>query len=166
MFKLISIIVFLFSGLRAEVLKLDVSGRSDEYFSFQEACETMGHKHNLLIEHPDLLTLDCMNKKIFVKDFCLKKISTEKNLLRGYVQPKLKEVVCESGQQVILSIACDKRDKKYCKDPIKGCQELQSIYAHSLKLYHHSFLEKDVDDVLNCYFGDDQNSQLKQGPKK
>ena len=147
----------LISGLRAEVLKLDITSRHEEYVPFKEACEFMCFKHNLLIEFPDLHTLDCMNNKFAVKDFCIKKFGSEYKILRGYVQPKLKEVACESGEQVMLSLACDKRDRDYCKDPKKGCEKLRETYAYSLKLYHHSFLEKDVDDVLNCYYGNDQN---------
>ncbi|GAB4421345.1 MAG: hypothetical protein OHK0056_32200 [Bacteriovoracaceae bacterium] len=157
-FRFLSIMLLLISSLRAEVLKLDITSREEEYISFKEACEFMGHKHNLLVDYPDLLNLNCMGKNVSIKDFCLKKYSGERKFLRGYVQPKLKEVVCEFGQQVVLSVACDKRDKKYCEKPILGCEKLREIYAYSLNLYHHSFLEKDVDDVLNCYFGDAQNS--------
>lgn len=156
------LIFFLTLGLRAEVLKLDVTARDDQYHSFNDVCEFMGHKHNLIIDHDNLFTLDCMGSKVVSLDFCIKKWGAEKKITRGYIQTKLKEVVCESGEQVFISIGCDKRDKHYCKDPIKGCEELRKIYAHSLSLYHHSFIPKDVDDTLNCYFNIEKNESMPQ----
>ncbi|PIP95210.1 MAG: hypothetical protein COW00_13750 [Bdellovibrio sp. CG12_big_fil_rev_8_21_14_0_65_39_13] len=161
-----SLILFFFlsSCLRAEVLKHDVIARDEQYIAFNDVCEFMGHKHNLIIEHDSLTTLDCMGSKVNVFEYCLKKYGKEKKILRGYIQTKLKEVVCESGEQVTLSIGCDKRDQHFCKDPIKGCEELRKIYAYSLTLFHHSFIPKDVDDGLNCYYSLEKN-EAKPNPK-
>jgi hypothetical protein len=135
----------------SEVLKFDVSGYKRELFSYKEVCEEMGVKHLVMIEVLDPVHLDCMGKKVNVKNFCLKKVNNG-NFIRGYINSKLSEVACEMGREAFVSIGCDKRDKHFCKNPIKGCEKLNRIFAHSHALNHYSFNEKDVDNVLNCYF--------------
>lgn len=111
-------------------------------------------KHLLLVEVLDPLHIDCMGNKVSVKDFCLKKLddSQKEKFLRGYVNSKLGEVACEMGDEALVSIGCDKRDKNFCKEPAVGCSRLKKIYAHAHEVDYHSFIKKDVDDVLNCYF--------------
>lgn len=104
-----------------------------------------------MVDVLDPIHLDCMGEKVSVKDFCLKKINKEQ-FIRGYINSKLNEVACEMGSEAFLSIGCDKRDKHYCQNPIEGCRKLNKIFAYSHTLNHHSFNEKDVDNVLNCYY--------------
>lgn len=115
----------------------------------------MGVNHALIIEVRNPLRIDCMGTVISMKDFCLKKLKEENGsrpFLRGYLNSKLGEGVCEYGTGAMVSIGCDKRDKVYCKDPLEGCEKLNKIYANGLLIDHHSFIEKDVDNVLNCYY--------------
>lgn len=153
---LFSILLFSFSSayLNAEVLNFDVSGYNRQLFKYNDVCKEMGIKHLLIVEPLDPLHIDCMGKRVSIKKFCLKKLdqSLKQKFLRGYVNKKLNEVVCETGDEAFVSIGCDKRDKHFCKDPTKGCSQLKSIYAHAHEVDYHSFIKKDVDDVLNCYF--------------
>ncbi len=134
-----------------EVLKYDITGYDRTLHSYKEVCEKLGHKELLMIDYVDALHLDCMGTKISVKDFCLKD-KQKKNLLRGFVNPRLKEVTCQYGTAAFVSIACDKRDKHLCSKPKQGCEKLNEIYALSHKLFEYSFVEKDVDNVLNCMY--------------
>jgi hypothetical protein len=138
----------------AEVLKFDISGYKRDLHKYEEVCKEMGIKHLLLVEPIDPLHLDCMGNRISVKKFCLKKLGGEKKerFLRGYINKKLGEVVCEMGDEALVSIGCDKRDKHFCKEPAKGCAKLKKVYAHAHEVDYHSFIKKDVDNVLNCYF--------------
>ncbi len=119
----------------------------------------MGVKHLLLVDVINPIELDCMGKKVSIKDFCLKKVKKDK-FLRGYVNSKFKEVKCEMGDEAVLSLACNKEDRAFCKDPEKGCKKLLKAYAHSHTLNHYSYIEKDVDEVLNCFYSHPDN--LKQ----
>ena len=114
----------------------------------------MGIKHLLLVEPLGPLQLDCMGNKVSIKKFCLKKLDETKRdrFLRGYINKKLGEVVCEMGDEALVSIGCDKRDKHFCKKPAEGCAKLKGVYAHAHEVNYHSFIKKDVDNVLNCYF--------------
>ena len=114
----------------------------------------MGVNHLLLVEVIDPLHVDCMGNKISVKSFCLKKLEKDQKdkFLRGYINTKLGEVVCEMGNEALVSIGCDKRDKHFCKEPAKGCSKLKNVYAYAHEVDYHSFIKKDVDNVLNCYF--------------
>jgi len=151
-------LTFLFTLLliltpQAEVLKYDITGYDRSLHSYKEVCEGLGHKELLLIEVVDALHLDCMGEKVSVKDFCLQnKDKAKGSLLRGYVNQKLNEVTCQYGSSAFVSIACDKRDKYLCAKPKLGCERLNKVYALSHELFEYSFIEKDVDNVLNCMY--------------
>lgn len=108
--------------------------------------------HMLLVSVKNPAALDCMGKEVRISQFCEEKVE-KKNFLRGYVNTKLEEVTCEYGLKAFLSLGCDKSHKRFCREPEKGCLSLRGVYAKSLELDHHAFVEKDVDDVLNCYYG-------------
>jgi len=135
----------------AEVLKYDITGYNRTFHTYKEVCTKLGHKELLLVDYVDALHLDCMGTKISVKDFCLQE-NKGKNLLRGFVNRRLKEVTCQYGSAAFVSIACDKRDKHFCTKPKEGCERLNKVYALSHKLIKYSFIEKDVDNVLNCMY--------------
>ncbi len=137
---------------QAEVLKFDIVGYQRKLFSYKEVCQKMVSKHMLLVSVKNPAVLDCMGKEVKVSDFCQDKVE-KKNFLRGYANTKLEEVTCEYGVKAFLSLGCDKAHKSFCEDPEKGCTSLKKVYAHSLELDHHAFLEKDIDNVLNCYYG-------------
>ena len=135
----------------AEVLKFDVTGHKRELYSYKEVCESMGHRNLLIVEPKNVMHMDCMGSIVNIKEFCLT-VSPKKSFLRGYINKKMNEVVCMRGKAAFLSMGCDKRDKSYCEKPQKGCQKLKQIYAYSHELDYHTLIEKDVDNVLNCYF--------------
>ncbi len=140
-------------GTFGEVLKYDITGYDRTLHTYKEVCEKMGHKELLLIEVTDALHLDCMGSKVSVKDFCLQNTLKDKgNLLRGFVNQKLQEVTCQYGSSAYVSIACDKRDKYLCQKPKESCERLANVYALSHELFEYSFIEKDVDDILNCVY--------------
>ena len=147
-------LAFLFSLLNhAEVLKYDITGYDRTLHSYKEVCQKMGHKELLLIEVTDALHLDCMGSKVSIKDFCLQNTDKDKgSLLRGFVNQKLQEVTCQYGESAYVSIACDKRDKYLCQKPKESCERLSNVYALSHNLFEYSFIEKDVDDILNCVY--------------
>lgn len=145
------ILFFISPSIFAEVLKFDITGYNRKLFSYKDVCQEMGAKHLLIIDVISPLELDCMGKRVSVKDFCLKKVNPQK-FLRGYVSTKLKEVTCEMGDEALLSLACNKQDRRFCDKPQAGCEQLQKIYAFGHSLDHFSYNEKDVDDILNCYF--------------
>lgn len=149
--KLLIILILTSNLSKAEVLKFDITGYDRTLHTYKEVCRKMGHKELLLVEQIDALHLDCMGHKVNVTQFCSKN-KEKTNLLRGFVNAQLKEVTCQYGQSAFLSVACDKRDKHLCSSPRKGCQILNEIYALEHNLFEYSFIEKDVDDVLNCMF--------------
>jgi hypothetical protein len=134
--------------IAAKVLKFEIFQKKRQLFQYKEACTKMGLKHQLLSGAVNTLTLDCMGKEVRVQDFCLKVLDKEVNFLRGYINKKMNEIVCEAGKSARLSILCDKKDKKYCKRPKKSCQKFRKTYAYDLKLDHHSVLE----NILNCHY--------------
>lgn len=144
-----------------EVLKYDITGYNRTFHSYKEVCTKLGHKELLLVDYVDALHLDCMGTKVSVKDFCLQE-NKGKNLLRGFVNPRLQEVTCQYGTAAFVSIACDKRDKYLCVKPKEGCERLNKIYALSHKLIEYSFIEKDIDNVLNCMYQRNDMPEVEQ----
>ena len=142
----------------AAILKHDISSIQNHDFTFREMCETMGSKNLEMISANSLSEIDCMGKTFKSIDFCLKKLPLDKGLTRGIVDEKNKKIICETSTSVMLSISCDERDIKYCRDPKKGCEELKKIFAHSLELVHSSILEKKI----NCYFSKHTEESLNE----
>lgn len=141
----------LLTSIQAEVLDFKITGYKRSLHKYKDICKEMGIEHSLLIDVKDPVRLDCMGTTVHMKDFCLKQ-PKKGSLLRGYINTKLEEGVCEYGTAAMVSIGCDKRDKKYCADPDAGCRKLKGFYSQELTLDYHSFIEKDVDNVLNCYY--------------
>jgi len=151
--KFLFSLLFLFftNAPGAEVLKFDITGYKRELFSYKQVCEKMGHKDLLLVEPKNVMHMDCMGEIVNIKEFCAQ-VTPKEDFLRGYINLKMKEVVCTRGKAAFLSIACDKRDKVYCEKPKEGCERLNKVYAAGHELEYHTFIEKDVDNVLNCFF--------------
>ncbi len=136
----------------SKVSKLEVTGLKKIRASYKEVCQLMEKNHLVLIGAASTWQIDCMGDVVSVFDFCKRKISQKRIFLRGYVNQKDNEVICETGKTVYLSLACDKRHKGLCVKPLESCRKLNQIYAQELELVHHSLIPKDIDDALNCYY--------------
>lgn len=133
---------------QARLLQNEVTGKETVTFSLKEACILLGHIDPLLVDPVGTDQLDCMGRNIKIADSCLKK--REKGFLKAYISDK--EVVCEYGTQVILSLSCDERDKHYCKDPQKSCEKLKDLFARKLSPLRQAIVERAEGKVLNCFF--------------
>ena len=162
MFMAISLVgwllLFIFSKSHAAVLKHDVSKALLSEYTYQEVCSEMGVKDSILISPQSLTSIECLNKKFNLTDFCLKKFPMDKSLTRGFFDRDKKKVICEKSDSVMISVSCDERDLKYCFKPKEGCNELRKIYANRLEIAHFSMLEKN----LNCYFSKSVGESLNE----
>lgn len=122
------------------------SGLLETKFSFEETCEFMGHKENLLIEPINSFVLDCMSSKIDLTDFCQKKVNNGK-VLRGVAISNERKVLCASGETAILKVECQEGRREYCKNPKESCLLLKKRFAREHQLSHFS-----VTKELNCYY--------------
>jgi hypothetical protein len=134
----------------AKVLQNDISLTKKELFPFPEVCRFAGVPDAPLIDS-DIAALDCMGKKVKAIDFCAEK-SKDPNLLRGYVDLQEKKVVCQSGERVILTIACETNETHYCQDAEKGCLELKKIFASRLSVVHTALLEDKDQKKIQCFY--------------
>jgi hypothetical protein len=143
------------SQVQAKIVRFDISQPLLKKFLFNEACQLMGHRQLLLVDAPNNYQLDCMGKIITALEFCSKKYPNDKRLLRGYIDQKKKQVVCQSGNNAILAMSCDSKHDKYCRKPKESCRRLQKVFAHRLNLDHQSVIDASKlrgDKRLNCYF--------------
>lgn len=147
------------SRVWGEVLKHEISGLERKTYPFKEVCKSISENHVLLTQIVSTTKLDCMGKVVDTFDFCAKKNKSLKNLIRGYTNKNLNEVICEFGKSVHLSLSCDKKHKVYCKEPEKSCKHLGGFFAKQLNFSHHSLVEKDIDNILNCYYVIDTSSK-------
>ena len=131
-------------------------------YSFLEVCQSLGKKHLLIVEAVNTWQIDCMGERVRVASFC-KKRPLPRPFLRAYVDEKAKEVICETGDALYLSIICDKKDKYLCQNQKseKNCQKLRRVYAQDLELIHHSLIPTTLSlgvakekkkRKLNCYY--------------
>lgn len=118
----------------------------------------MGFKELLMIDIVNSTTIDCMTDKVTAKEFCQKKLKDDKLFVRGFVDKKKEEVVCQKGHNVLLSLSCDEKHLFYCsKSSKKGCLALKRHFAINHEFIHSSILrEKDI-HILNCYYSAKQN---------
>ena len=150
------IFVLLFFSLtnNAEVLKYDITGYKRTLHTYKDVCEKFGHKELLIIDVTNPIELDCMGYKVSIKDFCQKDELPPNgvSLLRGYVNQRMSEVVCEYGKSAFLSLSCDKKTGHYCKTAETGCSRLNDIYAYNHQLFEASVVEKKGQKVLSCLY--------------
>ncbi|MCP4912517.1 MAG: hypothetical protein GY909_05315 [Oligoflexia bacterium] len=150
---LISLLFFVLSlGAWAKLLKHQITDRSRSIFTYHQVCMANGVKHLPLVSALNTYELDCMGKTVNVQEFCQNKFKDDPKLLRGFISKKLKEVVCEKGSMLEVSLSCDKKHLPFCKNPKMGCLNLKNIFAFNHKVEFVSFVKKDVDDQLNCIF--------------
>jgi len=98
-----------------------------------------------------------MGKIANVSTFCEKKVDNKENYMRGFLDKSKKDLVCETGQKVILAYSCKDRQSLLCSNSKVGCEDLQKILAKNLKLYQHSLRsdsdsKKSQEAILHCIF--------------
>lgn len=137
----------------AKLTKYEVTNSKKRIFEFKEVCREMGHKNLIMVDSLSKSKVDCMGNFIKVSDFCAHKYKDSPYLLRGYVDIRKKKVVCHSGENVIVSVSCDKRDGKLCRKKKQGCEKLRSIFAKRHHEIHNSLVKNDSgQNILSCYF--------------
>ena len=150
--RLASLFFMLFSHIsHSKILKDEVLSIGDEEFSFSYVCKKMTRKDSPLIEVDNILTLDCMSRKIKVYRFCFKELEASPYYIRGIIDKERKKVVCKKGKKVSMKITCNSL-KEGCKDSELACFNLQERYAARLGLVHHSSFKEGDEEVLNCHF--------------
>lgn len=150
--KISFIFLLSISSSLSHVLSYKVAGRVKKRFTYKEVCEDFGGKHLLLVHAVNTKSLDCMGESVDIFSFCKKKFKGKNNFLRGYINQKLDEAVCEFGESSALRISCQKSNEKWCHSPLKSCQKLREYFAFNLELSHHSQFKKERDNVLNCHY--------------
>lgn len=147
-------LLFLISFGALASITFEAEGLRRDFFTLKEACEEMGHQHNLLIKAQPPSQVDCMGRLIQATDFCLKKErSGRPPLLRGVIDRVEDQVVCETGLAVQLGLDCQgSRGRRYCDEPETGCQELGQVFARKLVLAHSAVTGLGEDTRLNCFY--------------
>jgi hypothetical protein len=142
----------LFTNLAfAKILKDEVLYIGTEEFSFQYVCKKMIKKDSPLIDIYNILTLDCMSRKVKVYQFCFDELASSPYYIRAVIDKDKKKVICKKGKKVTLKLTCDSEGVD-CKDSEIACFKIQERYAARLALNHHSTFKENDRDVLNCYF--------------
>lgn len=157
-------------------LKFSVTRPQYDRFPLKEVCLKAGSGLDLLMSLGDGSgNIDCMGKKVSLREFCLSKMSaaiagkenlkgltniqankvgkmnaSTRKFLRAYGDKSMGDVVCQSGESAILKIKCRER---LCLDSKLSCIELKKNYAYSLGIVHHSVTGHGDENSLNCYFG-------------
>jgi len=150
---LISLILSLsFTTGWSKVIDHSVTLKKIEIFSLKEACLALGYGDLLIADKKDRSHLDCMGSYEKVTSFCEKKFPKDPTLTRGYIDDTSGQVICEKGQNVILKVACDKRDLILCKNPHKGCEKLKKIFAIRHEILRATLVKFLTGKALNCYF--------------
>jgi hypothetical protein len=155
--KLFILIIFILScfGISAKVLNHEIIEGRLQDFSYVELCETMKSKNTMLISPIGLAEIECFNQKIKVADFCLKKLSSNANFTRGFINITEKKIYCETAKAVTISLDCE--GKTLCKNPKNACEKLQQVYAIKLEVNHSS----NIAGKLSCYFTTNEELDLK-----
>lgn len=143
--------LFFINQVNGKILKDDVLSIGEEEFSYSYVCNKVLKKESPLIEVENILTLDCMSRKVKVYDFCSKELADSPYYIRGIVDAKKKKVICKKGKKVTMKVACLKADLD-CKDPELACYKLKLKYAYRLDLDHSSSFKENDQKVLNCHF--------------
>lgn len=136
----------------SKVIDHSVTLKRIEIYSMKEACLLLGHTDLLLVDKKDRSHLDCMGTYEKVTSFCEKKFPKDPSLTRGYIDDISNQVICERGKNVVLKVACDKRDLPLCKDPTSGCEKLGKIFALRLELFRSTLVKFSKGRALNCLY--------------
>lgn len=143
----------------SKVIDHSVTLKRIEIYSIKEACIALGHTDLLMVDKKDRSHLDCMGTYEKVTSFCEKKFPKDNSLTRGYIDDTSNQVICERGQNVVLKVACDKRDVPLCRNPKKGCEKLGKIFAVRLELFRSTLVKFLKGKALNCYYSVKENEK-------
>ncbi len=147
----------LFSSFTFASIDVDIAGKKRYYTDYKKVCEKLGIKHADMVEPLDTNTMDCMSRRVNIKKFCMSQSKIFKSpFLRGYINTKMKEVVCEAGTAMKLSMECERFPKLCKKDVKKSCERLRSIYAEELE----SKYANKLDGKIHCYFAMKSKSDI------
>lgn len=136
----------------AQILSHEVTGLRRDFYAPKDVCETMGHKHSLIVTARPPAELDCMGRMVQLTDFCQKIEKSGLSLLRGRLDPLTDQVICEYGDGLVFSMRCHSGNSKYCEDAQSGCKGIQDVFAKGLRVSHAALLPDGGDHRLNCYF--------------
>jgi hypothetical protein len=108
----------------------------------------MGVQNNLLESAVGMTTIDCTSRKVSVLEFCKKRKSSRKSLIRGRVDSlDGTKAICEFAESVVLRITCDDKFVN-CSKVKPSCEKLRPVFAYDLE-FHHSSLNK---NILSCFY--------------
>lgn len=130
-----------------------MTGLKRDFYSPKDVCETMGHKHSLLVSAKPPASVDCMGRVVLLNDFCAKIEKAGLALLRGRLDPLTNQVVCEYGDGLVFSMRCHSGNSRFCESAQQGCEGIQNVFAKGLNISHAALLPDGGDHRLNCYFG-------------
>jgi len=155
------IFLFLFSffliqrASHGALSRFDVYGGEKQYHELSQVCLDQLNRSSPIIDILDHKTLDCMGERADVADFCYKKNKNDESYLRGYVDQKLKKVICQKAQRLIVQYRCANQDLSvFCEEAARGCSKIKEIFAKNIPIIHQSLIERKNLRLkeLNCYF--------------
>ena len=142
------ILFFASFSLQAALVKNEVTVLKVHSYPLVDVCKEMNGKHAELITGHSMNEIDCMGKITSGLNFCLKKHPDDPRFLRAEVMEQTKNLFCNFGDGVSLTINCEGKHLKFCLDSKKSCEELKKLYAYKLEVVQHSINDKN----LNCHF--------------
>ncbi|WP_127716481.1 hypothetical protein [Halobacteriovorax sp. HLS] len=117
-------------------------------YTFREVCKSMGIENNLLESAVGMTEVDCTSRKVSILDFCKKRKSSQKPLIRGRVDSLDRtKALCEFAESVVLRISCDDKSVD-CKNKKQSCLNLRAVFAYGLD-FHYSKIDK---SILSCFY--------------
>jgi len=146
------LLFFIVNSAWSKVIDHSVTMKRVEIYTIKEACLALGHTDLLLVDKKDRSHLDCMGTYEKVTSFCEKKFPNDKTLTRGYIDDTSNQVICERGTNVVVKIACDKRDLPLCKKPKEGCEKIGKIFAIRHEVFRSTLVKFLKGRALNCFF--------------
>jgi hypothetical protein len=149
------VILFFQRASYGALSRFDVYGGEKLYHDLSQVCLEQLNRSSPIIDIIDHKTLDCMGERADVTEFCYQKNKTEEGYLRGYVDQKLKKVICQRAQRLIVQYRCVDRDLSvFCEEAARGCAKVKEIFAKNIPIIHQSLIERKSIRVkeLNCYF--------------
>ena len=72
--------------------------------------------------------------------------------MRALVNVQKKKVSCSRGYSAVLSVECDKKHGRYCRDKQAGCDELKKHFAYGLDTIRTIVKKKKNIRLLSCYY--------------
>ena len=145
-------IILILLALEAKVLEFTPLGLKQTFWSFKEACKKMKYD-SFIVDAVDLRQFNCMGHNMDASDFC--QGQQNKNLpplARGLVDKKKRQIICQWGTSAVLSVSCDKKHNRYCKNKDEGCRNLKRYYALGLESIRSVISKGEDTSILRCYY--------------